>query len=334
MNIVYDILRILPLSLLFLMLFGGESGIPQDSLLPYGISVIVTLLLILLRHSRRKLLASGITVCFLGGVWLAAGEDYREAFIEEYFWVLWILCFSAGAWLVGLLADRSIWLKRLVAAALFGYCIAGTVCGWDIPKAGFALICLLLLLHITEEIQRRWQKSGYPEPKEHSTRLAPVFIASVLVVYAVPAPAEPYDWQFVKDIYAYTSTQISRISGILTHPSEEYGQIGFSENGSFLAGLGGSDDEVLYITAGNTKIRDLRLVGCISGEFTGREWVFDTETVSDSRMLDTMETACAVRKYAGLSRSAYLQKIDMHYRILLYNTRYVFSPAKIKLEVT
>ncbi|MBP0973387.1 MAG: transglutaminase domain-containing protein, partial [Oscillospiraceae bacterium] len=334
MSTVYDILRILPLSLLLLMLCGDQAAIPEDSFLPYGIGTIVTLLLILLRNSKRKLLVSGITVCFLGGVWLAMGEDYRQLCIEEYFYVLWIVCFSAGALLIGILTDRSIWLKRITASALLGYSIAGTALNWEIPKAAFALICLLLLIQIAEEIQRRWHKSGYPEPKEHITRLALVFLTAVLLVYAVPAPAEPYDWQFAKDIYAFTSTQVSRLYGILSHPSEEYGQIGFSENGGFFAGIGSSDDEVLYITAGNTKIRDLRLVGCISGEFTGTEWIFDTETASDSRMLDTLETACAVRKYAGLSRSDYLQKLDMHCRILLHNTRYVFSPAKIKLEAT
>ena len=336
MSVLYDIINILPFSLLAVILFGSYTGMPEGSAAGFVICLALSLLIIFLRGMKRKnrLRGIGIAAVFVIVLTIAAGEENRELFIKEYLWVLNIIFLSAAALIAGILAARNIWIRRAAAAALLIYAAAGTALSWEISKEAFALICFIILVRIAEEIQRVWIKSGSPDIKAHITSISPILLAVCLTVYLVPAPDEPYDWQFAKDIYNGASSLIGRIYGYLTHPSDDYGSIGFSENGSFLAGLQGNDEEVLIIEVGDTAIKDVRLVGCISSDFTGREWVFDTDTESNYRMTDTLETASAVRKYAGAAQSGLLQNTNMYFETCMYNTKYIFSPAKIRLEKT
>ncbi|MBR3631196.1 MAG: hypothetical protein IKN55_12100, partial [Oscillospiraceae bacterium] len=233
-----------------------------------------------------------------------------------------------------ILTERFFLLKRAVTALLLLGCIAAAVLDREIGKAPFALTGFLLLVHLAEELQRQWHKSGYPDCKEHVTRTAPFFLAVCLAVYLIPAPAEPYDWQPVRELCHRIALFSTRVYGSLTHPSEEYSKIGFSDQGAFGAALAGNEEEVLLLHTDQPSIRHYALVGCISGEFTGREWIFDTGIDGCSRMTDTIETACAVRKFTDSFQTDYLQKAAMQYEVRFYNTQYLFSPAKIKLEST
>lgn len=336
MSTLYDIINILPVSLLSVILFGSCTGMPEDSIFGFLICLIFSLWVIFLLNMKKKnrLRSIGIVAVFFVGLIIAAGEENRQIFIEDHLWVIHILCISACALTAGIIMSRNIWIRREAAVLLLAYCIAGTILELEVSREAFALICFIVLVRLAEEIQRKWQKSGCPDIREHITRTAPVFLAVCIIVYIIPAPDEPYDWQFAKDIYNSTVSEINRIYGYITHPTDDYGNTGFSDNGGFLSGLNGNDEEVLVVTVGNTAIKNCRLVGCISGDFTGREWVFDTECNSCSRTLDTIETVCAARKYAGASQSEFLQKTNMFCETLFYNTRYIFSPAKISLEAT
>ena len=336
MRTLYDIINILPLSLLVLILFGSYAGIPNGSPVGYAVCILSALWFITLRNMKNKnrLRSIGIVAVFLAGLIYAAGEEARARFVKDDFWIIWIICYSAGTVLAGILMDRNIWIKRIAAAALFVYCIAGTVLNQEINKGVFALVCLILLIRLAEEIQRKWQKSGCPDLKGHITRISPVFLAVSLLIFAAPAPDHPYDWQFAKDLYTAASSYFNRIYGFLTHSSDDYGKIGFSDSGKFHAGLDDNDEEVLLISSTNSTIRDFKLVGCISGDFNGREWRFDTDSKASSRMLDALETVCAVHKYDNSARANYMQRTDLNYETRFYNTRYIFSPTKIRLEAS
>lgn len=336
MSILYDIIIILPFSLLTVILFGSYAGMPEDSAAGFVICLALSLLIIFLCGMKRKNRLRSICTAavFIIVLAIAAGEENRQLFIEEYLWVLHIIFLSSAALIAGILAARNIWVRRIAAAALVIYAAAETVLSREISKEAFALICFIVIVRIAEEIQRRWVKSGSPDIKAHITGISPILLAVCISVYLVPAPAEPYDWQFAKNIYSGASSLFGRIYGYLTHPSDDYGSIGFSDSGSFLAGLQVNDEVVLHIETGNPSVKEVRLAGCISGDFTGREWIFDTGTESSYRMTDTAETACAVRKYAGAAQSNLLQNTNMYFESFMYNTKYIFSPGKIRLEKT
>ena len=333
----YDLINTLPLSLLMMLLFGAEAGIPSGSIPAFVLCIVFTLWIVLLRNMKRRecLRSIGIVSVFVLVLFQAAGEKYRELFIEKYLWILWLLGFSGAALAAAVILDKSIWLRRLSGAAMLVFLVAGTVMGMDIGKAVFALVCFFLLIRLSEEVQRRWTKSGYPDIREHITRISPFLLGLCLMVYIIPAISKPYDWQFAKNIYNTAAAFANRVYGYISHSSDQYGKIGFSDKGGFLSGLsGGSDEEILSISADNPEIKDFRLVGCMSGDFRGREWVFDIKTAGNSRMLDTMETSTAVRKQDSAARFDYIQKVEMDYRTLFYNTKYIFAPAKTRLAAS
>ena len=314
MNRIYDIITILPLSLLSVMLFGGYTKIPEHSFSGSCFCLIFTLFLILLRNMKRKdrLFSIGIAAFFLAGLFLAAEAESRKLFLTEYFWIIRIAGISAAAFLAGLLINRNIWIRRAAAAAMLIYCITETALGRKVGKEVFALICLMLTVRFAEEIQRTWKKSGSPEMEGHITRIAPFLLAVCLSVYAAPAPDKPYDWQFAKDLYHNCVTLANRVYGSFMHPKDDYAAMGFSDRGSFASFLSTNDEDALFIQTDHTSLRDFRLVGSISNDFTGREWVFHSEPAHVSRIMDTMETVSAVRQFAPSERTDYLQKADLH----------------------
>ena len=319
-----------------MIIFGGYAGIPEKSVFALAFCLVFTVWIVMLLNmtQKKRLRSIGIAAFFTVGLILAAGEEYRLVFVEEYFWAIWIICFSFGALIAGILMNRSIWIKRAMAAGLIGYCTAATIMGIEISKGTFTLICFMLLVRLAEEIQNRWKKSGRPDMKEHITRISPFFLAVCMVVFMLPFPSKPFSWQFAKNIYYSTVSCFNRLYGLIAHPSDDYGNIGFSDNGKFLSGLNENDQEVLRITTEYNRLCDMRLVGCVSGEFKGREWVFETDKESRSRTLDTIETSGAVRKYAAADRSDYLRDVAMRYDTYFYNTQYVFAPTKIRFEAT
>lgn len=333
MNALYDIINILPISALMIIFFGRYTGMPEESIVGYIAGMIFPAWIIMLKHISKKsrLRSIGIVTVFLAVLTLAAGETRRQLFMAEYGWLGWILLISGAAVAADMVMERSVWLKRLISVSLIVYCIVAMVLKWEINKAAPALICFLLLIQIAEEIQRKWNKSGYSELKEHITRLSPILIILCVCVFALPAPNEPYDWKAVKTIYNTAASYLNRLSGLIAHPSEEYGNVGFSDNGVFLTGLKSSDEEVLRVSVSSNYISNLRLIGCVSGEFAGDRWIFDTKTESRSRMMDTLETSCAVRKYDSEHPYDYIGKTKISYENLMHNTKYIFAPSKSQI---
>ncbi|MBR6045139.1 MAG: hypothetical protein IKP47_05845 [Ruminococcus sp.] len=335
MSTLYDIVNIMPLSLLLMMIFGSDAGIPVRSFPAVMICVGFTALLIALRNMKLKnrLRGTGIAAVFAAGLLIAAGEEHRQVFFDKHLWVIWVICFCFGAMAAGLIMYKSIWLRRAAALGFLAYALAGiAIKELGVGKEIFALICFVVLVRLTEEIQRSWVKSGSPDINEHITRVSPFIAALCLIVYLIPAPAKPFGWEFAKDIFNRTVSALSRIFGSSSDSSDDYGMIGFSDGGGFFSGLSSNDDEVLRINVNNSVIRAFRLVGCMSGDFSGCKWVFDTAGKTDYRMTDAIETAAAVKKYDQGYEFDYIRGTEMSCETYFYNTSYIFSPSKLRLD--
>nr|MCR4759554.1 hypothetical protein [Oscillospiraceae bacterium] len=114
MSTLYDILTVLPFSLLALLLFGEYAGIPETGLPGIVLCTVFTAACVILRNlkPKQRLLTAGITAAALLGLLLAVGEKARERFAEEYLWILWIAGFAAAALLLGMLMQKYVWCRR------------------------------------------------------------------------------------------------------------------------------------------------------------------------------------------------------------------------------
>lgn len=332
MNALYDIIYIIPLSILMVIFFGTFTGMPEGAVLGYIVSVGICIGAVSLQYMKKKnrIRSIGIIAVFLITLFIVSGETQRQLFIAEYSWLGWMVCYSVVVIIVGLLMGRYIWIRRSVAALLLIYCIVGMILQWEMNKAAFALIFFVACICIAEEIQRKWKKDGYTGMKEHIVRLSPVLIVLCIGVYLLPASSEPYGWNIVKSIYSNAVVFVNKVAGFIVRPSEEYANIGFSDEGEFSAGISDNDQEVLIISV-NENIGTLRLIGCVSGEFEGNGWVFDVKKESNDRMLDTLETLCAIKKYDAGYQYDYIKRTKIGYTNLLHNTRYIFAPSKMQV---
>lgn len=334
MKILYDIINIMPLSILMIMFFSRYTGMPQDNIIGYTVNLFICLLIIVLRHISKKnrIRLLGVTAAFVVGLFIAAGEPFRQLVISEYSWLGWNVCITVASVIIGMLTENITWARRCAALAILAICIVGIINSWEIGKAAFALMLFLLCIYTAAEIQNKWEKKGCPDIKEHVTRISPIILALCITVFLIPAPDTPYDWQFVKDICNKVSVCFGKLVEFVSHPDEEYANISFSDSHKFYDNIQYVDQEVLVVTSNNTRITNIKLVGCISGEYDGDHWVFDTEKETTDRMMDTLETLCAVHKYDAKNWHNYIDKTDMRYENQLPNTRFMFAPAKMKLE--
>ncbi|MBR4093175.1 MAG: transglutaminase domain-containing protein [Oscillospiraceae bacterium] len=315
------------------MLFGGHIGIP-DSIAGYIVSVVFSLWIIILKNAGKKsrLINIGVVTVFIIGITLVLRAEQRQFLITEYGFVFYVILLSTAGFIIGILSQKTLWIKRIISLSLFAYSVSAMILKWDITKILFSLICFVILIHIAEEIQHRWKKEGTFSLKEHIARISPVLIVLCVAIYFIPVSDKPYDWQFVKDIYNKAVIVVNRFSGFITHPKEEYGNIGFSENGGFSGTLKDNDDEVLFISSDNSGAKNLRLTGVVSKEFDGRKWEFDTKKKSDDKMFDTLETTSQIRKYDAKHQYDYMRKVTLSYENRLYNTKYIFAPQKMLVE--
>ena len=336
MNILYDIIHILPLSVLLVNFFGRFTGMPESNFIGYIVCLALPLWIIILRHISKKnrLRCIGIVAVFLIVTLIIAGNEGRRAVLSEFAWLGWILLFSITAVAAGVFTSKNIWAKRAVSAGLLIYSVLGIIFEWNIGKLAFSLICFVVLVHLAEEIQRKWKKDGNSSNKEHLARISPFVLALCVGVLALPAPKEPYDWHITKSVCSTVALYAQKLVGLIVHPSEQYGSVGFSDEGSFLAGLNSNGAEVLEISIDSNSgiVGNLKLIGCIGEDFAGNKWLFNTQENSRSRMFDTIETMCAINKFDESCWGDYYREIKLSYTNRLYNTSYMFTPSKMRVE--
>lgn len=335
MNILFDIINIIPLSVLAVIAADSLTDMTLGNIPGHSVNIFTCIMLIIFRHMNRKnkLRLTGITAAFCIGIAISADETDKQLFLSEYGHLGIIILISAAAFGAGMLIGNNLWARRFAALTLWAVCIAGMILRWEIGKAAFALILFLLCIYTAAEIQGRWKKEGCSDLNPHIARLSPVLLILCITVYFIPAYDKPYDWQFIKDFYNTASLYASRLISLVTHPTEEYAGIGFSDSSGFYDELKGGDRDVLNISCGTGRLDKLRLTGCISGEFDGTKWIFDTRSEGCVRMTDTLETLCAVRKYDEEHHFDYVKKTDIYYENLLPNTKFIFTPSKARTVI-
>lgn len=330
----YDMIYMMPMSLLATLLLGSFFGMPQSSVLGSMISVLFTTWIIWMRHAGKKeryLIFGVLVVFFVCFLWIIGGEK-RAYLWSEYRWLLWILGLSLLAMMIGFFAKKIIWVRWIVASVLIGIAIYDMVNRKEISKLGSVLIFLMIMIYLVENIQRNWKKSGYTSIKSHVVMITPALILLCALVLATPAPSKPYDWNFAITLWKRTVLECKKITGILTHGTDEYGSIGFSDNSVFEGALGTNEKPVFRVQMDGKNEKVLYLAGKVSDVFEENSWKSNLSTENHDRMFDLLETKCAIAKYGYKREDEFISENSIHLENYLYNTRHIFTPNKVYLE--
>ena len=329
--VLYDLLYVISTTFLAVNVGLPYFGGPEKPFRAYFMALVVVGILMTLKHweNRLKFLLPGIFLLLTGGKFLLQRAEDRIDYFWENEWVLWVTLTAAGCFLAGWLMARFRWVRRVMALLLVvGLVLFLTVLPWP-GKLAVGMAILLLVMILADEIQLRWEKSGYVDAKGHLVSIAPFLLALSLLVLCFPAPENPYDWNFAYKIWQQASNLVKATSRWFHGSDEDYaGTIGFSDENHFWGNLRKRDKTVMTINSNKDSGPVIYLTGKIADTFDGRNWTARNQEETRDRMVDTLETLCAVNQYDPEYVRNYVWRVEVKVTFDEFNTKYFFSPLK------
>ena len=334
-NLLYELSFVLTAAAGIFSLFSAEITGETAGLIPVIIQLLIAGIFVLFRKSRwtGRLVIISVVIAFIIAVFFLSKNESMLEFFRSHSGYLWLPVIGAAAFLIGELMGISRLLRIIVSLAATGWLIAGTALGFGIEKLFVVAVIFILLLTVTQEVQRRWKKQGETDPTKHVAFLLPFILLSAVLVAVSPAPEEPYDWAFAKKIAAVVTDICEMIAdqaavdpiGAVLDPAEA--MMGFSDKGGIAGRLSGGDREVLVISGLSSYVDQLRLSGKTFNTFDGREWTDTDTSTAPSVMIDTIATWASLNTYSHhVVDYAHKMYIDVKYRRM--HTDRVFLPPK------
>ncbi|MBR6476859.1 MAG: transglutaminase domain-containing protein [Lachnospiraceae bacterium] len=331
MAVLYDLLYMVPLLMMASVTARNLFGAPEKGLGYYFVALLILGCCVMIKHwkNRLKFLAPGVMLALGLGIVLIQGPDKREDYLYANQWVLWVGLTAIACFFVGWVIAQNTVAKRIMAATLFiGLLVIMGV--WNNPpKMAVAWAMFLLVCFLAEEVQKRWNKSGYVDGQGHLVSISPFLLALCFFVFVLPASEYPYDWNFAVKLWE-RATSIVKITSKWAHSGDEDygGVIGFSDNGSFWGNIKHKEKDMMYLSGTKDVGVIVYLTGKVMDDFDGRTWEAKYEAENRDRMMDTLETLCAVTKYDPEYVRNYLWKVQIWLWYEDFNTKYLFTPIK------
>lgn len=332
-SFLYDFIYTFPIYVVSLILFGDVLRLPAPGIVFYVLSIIITGVIIGLRHVTRSLgllLTGVLSVIAAGVIWVQKPEQ-RQLFIQEHLWIGWMLLFAVIVYLLGRLVISSKILKLCVAIALVATTIV-TMCGLISPdRIIVALAFFELLLYLVEYIQSTWVKSGYTDNRVHLVLVTPFILLMCLIIHIIPVREEPYDWKFVR-LAGQRIVELAKISTrYIPGKNDDYVEVGFSENTALAGLVQPRPKDIIELSASKTNGNTIYLSGKSFDTFTGREWENTYIEDNNDRLIDMLETWCSVMAYDPDYANDYIKSTELRFKYQVFNTKYIFIPSKAYL---
>ena len=330
-KILYDLLYVIPICLVSVGAGKQAFGVPGKGNAAYLAAIVVLAICVTLKHwrNRLKFLAPGVIAALCVSTVLIQKPEKREEFLLQNQWVLWVTLTAIACFFVGWLVAEVRTAKRIMAGLAFVGLLVSMAFWNALDKAGVALALLLIVMTLAEEVQRLWEKSGYVDSKGHLVSIAPFLLLMTMIVYMLPASSEPYDWSFAVKMWERATSMVKMTSKWIHGKDEDYeGVIGFADATSFWGNLRTIDRDKMYLTGNRDLGRVVYLTGKVLDSFDGKEWTTSYETENRDRMLDTIETLCAVTTYDPEYVKNYARKVELWLQYEDFNTKYLFTPFK------
>lgn len=252
-------------------------------------------------NKRQQIYTFLFMVLLLGILSFAAGREKLSEWILTGSSFLWIVILAVTVCALQLLSEKYFIVKFIFVVVLYALLLYALFAGWHVPKTGVALLALYVVMVLTERIQL-----GGRERKKENSHAYFVWITPFLALYfcilcLMPAPETPYSWQWVKNIYQrveekvtiyaenFINRNIEDLNGAVT---------GFSERATLFSGIAADNKTIMVIETSPGKKQPLYLTGKIFDSFDGKEWKNTGEGYDRERLLDTLETMCALNEYA------------------------------------
>ncbi len=331
---IYDILYILPISIVAASFVVPFFETPEDTLIRYACFGAGLLLALWYKHVKGglKLLLPSLYLAAGVGIVFIQPPGKRPSFIAEYSGAGLVLIAAAIIFAAGSLVTVYKQVRRILAAVMFAGLAYTLFAGQELSKVTVTAALFFPAVVVAEELFRKKALGNADVLRKYLVSLTPFFALTALIVYLAPAPKDPYDWEIIYRVAAGTKAAVKTLGRIVSFGHEDYeASIGFSESDSstFLARLRGEKKKELMVLSDcqNTG-RFIYLTGQIRDEFDGRTWRSSEKTDDLDILLDSLETTAAVIRYEPVhQRDLYLRaRAKISYEN--FNTGYFFMPQK------
>ena len=330
--LIYEIIYVWTVAVGLISLIFPKIGIETGSLTAVFLTLIIAALIPVLKKSgwTVRLIIFGVLIALsVAFVFLLRNDAIRE-FLIGYKDFLYLPLISIGAVVIGEALVYIRPLKIILTILLVAYMIRAAVESQSVDKPMILCVSSMIMVTVIEEMQRPWKKVGDTDNKKHLVNVFIFVMISLSLIIMSPAPDEPYDWQFVKNIVNAAQERFLELQRSLT-PNDVYDptvtSIGFSGRGEIFGNLAHSQDEVLELSDLPSAERYIRLSGKSFDTFDGSEWYSNDPSTGDDAILDTLAFLASVSEYEG-------EPTDLSKRTMLtvrysaLKSEYVFVPAK------
>lgn len=330
-NILYDLLYMLPMCLIALIMGGNHIGMPETGFLLLLFTVILCFIVSLFVNTKNKFkyLFLGLIVIILSGLILSKSSERRVEFILETLWIIELAGMSIAFEIIGRLAGRFKWVRRGIAILLIiglGILLVRKI---EINKAVVALAFLQLMIIMLDEIQISWKKEGDTEHHKHLVMLAPFLFVTAFLVFKTPVREKPYDWKLFVTVWEKTVEATKSITRFLPGGGDDgYAEVDFSDKSSMHGIISHYPKELMEITIPGGSGKVVYLSGKSFDVFNGREWETINADEQKSQLIDLVETETAIRKYDSEHYTDYIKSATISVKYLRFNTKFLFAPLK------
>ena len=329
MNFFYDLIYCLTVTGLAASILSPFVSLPERIIFVVLAGIFYCAFFTGLKNApgKYRILILGIVlVPFLSIVFFVKKDNLKEFFAANI-WLLWLLIIAVSAFLLTFIMGKSVWIKRVVGVLTLMGAIVYLFMGYSVLKAAPAFFFLFMLLIISEEVQRRWVKSGDTNVRPHTVLISPFLILACVLVFLMPAPERAYDWNFAVNIYNSVLSKIDRINFTFIKGKDSFGVMGFSDENVFNAAIGRRDRELIKVTSSRGN-ENMYLAGVIFDDFTGKNWESTITSDAPVHMLDTLELRAAVNQTDHEIVTDYVKEVGISVEYIDFYTHYFFVPAK------
>ncbi len=340
--------------LVCMALFGAERFLGMGSIgwqhLLVALAVLALSAGLNFMEARGRILCLAVILIFVCMGLAAAGPEEGLAFLRSFFpWFLgggtveerWRLGFcllqtgiiAAVCYLSEMLMEKAPFLKAALGCLVFAALVLALALGWEMNHLGAVFLVCYLVFVWAEGIQSRWKKvrtAGFK--RSHMLWLMPFFALYLWLMAVMPAPEEPYDWLWAKNIYGrLRESLLSLTQDIKWGGKEGFGMAfgGFSEDGALQGDVRQEAKAVMTVRTEKGEAQYLYLTGKMYDTFDGRGWSRKRQGLPGEAFWDTAQTLYAVKCYNREYWKDYLGELGLEIRYEDFQTGYVFAPLKL-----
>lgn len=284
-----------------------------------------------LARKGRMILAAAIVLSV--GIMMRDEALWQET-VRDYIPVILIGLFCCA---FSLLIEKIKGIGALSACIVLGFLGVDLLGERNLPHMGVVCALLYVAMIYVEWNESRWQKERLANSRYYMVRILPFWILYFVLMTVMPAQEEPYDWQFVKDVYRNVREVVLQISRNWIDADREdfaFGTSGFRDNSGRIGGnISDSGRSVMVIQGQKSLKTNVYLTGKVYNTFDGVGWTSTDESDINDRQLDAFETLYAVNCLDESGASNYIERTRLSIWYDDFRTGCLFTPLKtIKLQ--